>query len=205
MFNTKTDEELLIENLIDLLTLVGKKDIELLESIVDELEGDERYFHEGVYENIKDAKNKTVANTKQVKRTITHKINKTGDHIDNLIKIARKHIVGASRDEIMTNHVKVSTIIKRILSTGALYLIHPAVGLLYLFVTTALKKKLTVREQEKILADLKLELEICEEKINDATNAGDKKGKYELMRLRNELKKNILRIQNAGRGIRNIG
>lgn len=201
---SKTDEELLQESLENIIDLMARRDIELLESFVYELQ-DEQYFHEGVAENVRHAKNKVVSTTKRVNRTVNHKINKAGDHLDNLIKIAKKDIIGANRDEIMSNHIKVSTIVKGVLKSGIVTLIHPVAGLVYMCTKLILKGKLRTREREKILADLKLELEICEEKINDATNAGDKQKKYELMRLRNELKRSILRLQNAGRGIRNIG
>lgn len=202
--NERTEEEIFLECVDMLLEDIGRYQPELLEVIVEELEYG-FILEENVKEQLRDVKNKTVLKTKSVTRAVPHKINKTGEHIDNLIKITRKHIVGETRDELMTNHTKVSTVIKRVLTSGALYLISPTIGLLHIFITTALRKKLKVREQEKILADLKLELEICEEKINDATNNNDKKAKYELMRLRNSLKKNIIRVQQAGRGMRNIG
>lgn len=204
-FDNKTDEERLLEELENNLRLIGKSDIYLLETIVNEVLMEdllEETLKRDIKTSVRTAKDKATL----AKRTTSHKIEKTGEHIDTLIQQARQAVIGKSRDEIMTNHTKVSTIIKKILTTGAVYAVTGgACTLLYLFVTNSLRKKLTRREQEKILADLKMELEICEEKINDATNSGDKKAKYELMRLRNSLKRNIIRIQNAGRGIRNIG
>ena len=205
MFENKSDEELLVESIDSLLDTIKRRQPELIEVIAEEAVLGEM-LEESVKEKMRDTAIKTKEKTKLVSRTINHKIKKTGEHLDNLIALTKKQIMGESRDEIIANSTKVSTIIKRVITSGAIYLFSPTIALLHYFVSTSLRKKLKTREREKILADLKLELEICEEKINDATNANDAKKKYELMRLRNALKKNILRIQHAESGLRrNIG
>jgi len=67
-----------------------------------------------------------------------------------------------------------------------------AIGIL---VGVAIDKKVDAKHRRQILTDLKNELEIVNEKIEDAKSENDKKAKYELMRIRNKLIKDIERIE----------
>lgn len=66
-----------------------------------------------------------------------------------------------------------------------------AIGLL---VAVALDKKADKKRRQEILVDLKNELKIVEEKIEDAKGDGNKAEKYQLMRIQQQLKKDIERI-----------
>lgn len=50
------------------------------------------------------------------------------------------------------------------------------------------------RLRHEVIGELKAELAIIKEKIEDARRAGDNKAKYKLMRLRNELNKKLMRV-----------
>lgn len=59
----------------------------------------------------------------------------------------------------------------------------------------AINKKLDLKERKRILGELESELKIIDEKIDDAKSDGDKKAKYELMRVKNKLEKDIQRVK----------
>lgn len=130
--------------------------------------------------------------TKVANKKVDDKVDSSFQPIINSVK---RSIIGQTREEIIQNNVKVSKIIRRCLVTGGLWMINPAIALLKIFITKALRQKLKTEEREKILADLKRELAICEEKIRDADSSGDKSKKYELMRLKNELERSIQRVR----------
>ena len=52
-------------------------------------------------------------------------------------------------------------------------------------------KKTNMKERRKAMVELQHEIEILDEKINDAQAAGDRKAKYEMMRTRNALKSSL--------------
>ena len=60
-------------------------------------------------------------------------------------------------------------------------------------VLRSFSKEKDLRIRNDLIEDLKTEISICEEKINDA--ADDKKKKYELMRIRDRLKKELRRVE----------
>lgn len=57
------------------------------------------------------------------------------------------------------------------------------------------------RMREECYRELETEISICEEKINDANAAGDNKEKYRLMRIRDKLKAEALRVRTNSRYI----
>lgn len=74
-------------------------------------------------------------------------------------------------------------------------------GLLYnpvfLFLTATnkfSKNKKMARLRNEMIGEIKAELEIIDEKIKDAASNGDNKSKYQLMRLKNELTKKLVRV-----------
>lgn len=68
-------------------------------------------------------------------------------------------------------------------------------GVISVLTAIAVDKRMDRREKDKILKELKDELEIVEEKIEDSKGDDNKQNKYQLMRIRNKLKSEINRIQ----------
>jgi hypothetical protein len=67
----------------------------------------------------------------------------------------------------------------------------------FLFLTITNKvsnNKKETRLRHEMIGELKTEIEIIDEKIEDARRKGDDKEKYQLMRLRNEINKKLVRI-----------
>ena len=128
---------------------------------------------------------------KPAKRTtmwINNMVNKWKDSNENRVK------------EKMTDPHQRGTLFKAIrfsVITGSLFkaklLFNP------IFLGLALIKKLgdkknSFRLRNEIIGEIKAELEVIEEKINDAGRNGDNKAKYQLIRFRNELKKKLVRV-----------
>lgn len=86
-------------------------------------------------------------------------------------------------------------LLKKVLGTVALFNVSKVALIIGIVVRYAAKKQTTDSERKKILLELKGELEMIEEKIEDAKGDGNRKAKYELMRVRTELKNAIDRIQ----------
>lgn len=67
---------------------------------------------------------------------------------------------------------------------------------IFLFIAITKKignKKNEGRIRNEMIAELKMEIEICDDKIQDAERAGDNKAKYQLKRFKNELMKKMSR------------
>ena len=124
---------------------------------------------------------------------------RASDKIDSaskgVVETIKQITVGDTQEEIINNKTKVSSVVKKAITLGTGWVIAPTITLLGAFTYAILRKKLKKEEKQKILADLKLELELCETKIQDAESAGEKEKKYQLIRLRNELKRSIHKIQ----------
>ena len=58
-----------------------------------------------------------------------------------------------------------------------------------------LSKEKDKRIRNELIEDLQTEIKVCEEKINDASNDGDRQAKYRLMRTKDQLEKELFRIK----------
>ena len=93
--------------------------------------------------------------------------------------------------------------IKTAVITGSLFraglLLNPI--FLFLAVTRRIGKgSREFRLRNEMIGELKTEIEVIEEKIKDADNNHDNKAKYQLMRLKNEMHKKLLRVGVDHRG-----
>ena len=87
--------------------------------------------------------------------------------------------------------------IKKAITTGALFKAGILMNPLFLFLAITKKvgdNKKSFRIRNEMIGELKTEMSIIDEKIKDADQKGDNKAKYELMRLKNELNKKLLRV-----------
>jgi hypothetical protein len=105
-------------------------------------------------------------------------------------------LIGDVRTEIIEGQ-KFSAIglLKRVLATVGLFAYAPVKTVCVLLIKYALKKKTTVSERTKIILELKAELEMINEKIEDAKADGDREAKYAMMRTRTELQNALTRIE----------
>lgn len=85
--------------------------------------------------------------------------------------------------------------IKLAVGKGIWSCLGPVYGSLGILVAFHLDGKATYKERKKMIEELEMELVIVEEKLEDARGDNDKKSKYELMRLKNNLNKEINRLK----------
>lgn len=114
---------------------------------------------------------------------------------DTIIDGGRQNEKKRMRQEIMDGRLKVSTVVKRAVALGTITAINPAIGVLTATVFLFRKGLIKKNQQTQLLAELKSELEIVEEKIKDAESENDKKKKYQYIRLRREIQRSIDKIR----------
>lgn len=134
------------------------------------------------------AKNKLI----KADRNVSGKIDKMASDFKDTIK---KALLPDAREDIISDSLpSLSKIIKNAIAIGVAYAINPAIAAIGAFTVLVLRRRAKRNERRKILAELREEYELVEEKIKDAESKGDNKNKYQLMRLRNKLKTSIERI-----------
>jgi gas vesicle protein len=129
--------------------------------------------------------------TKPVKRAsqwITNMITQWKDKNENEIKekMADPH----SRNNLFKG-------IKTAIIGGSLFKAGILLNPIFLFLAITKKagdSKKSFRLRNEIIGELKVELEVIEEKIKDADHKGDNKAKYQLMRFKNEINKKLIRV-----------
>ena len=87
------------------------------------------------------------------------------------------------------------SLLKKLLGTVALFSWGPIKAAITLVVRYALKKKTTESEKRKIIMELETEIEMLEEKINDARGDQNREAKYSMMRTKKELENAKKRIE----------
>lgn len=144
---------------------------------------------------IKDAKMKT----KQVVQKVERKAQAMDKWFNDTLKEIRNNNRNARRDEIVeNNYPKLSKMIKRAIALGAIAtVLDPTLAAISVVVGYTIKKKGDFKEKRRLLSELNKELEIVEAKIQDAESSGDRKEKYQLMRLRQKLKTGIDRVKGS--------
>lgn len=120
-----------------------------------------------------------------------------GDTVGKLNKLNKEQRMEA----ILTGGMRrrVSNLVRTAITTGAATAIHPALGVITLLTSATLRKSSDDRLKKEVLAEYEGELKLVKEKIRDAESAGDRKKKYELMRIENHLEQNIERINSPFR------
>lgn len=82
-----------------------------------------------------------------------------------------------------------------ILATGAAIMIHPAIAAVGIIGKIVIDKSLDNKVREGLIDELEQELRMTKEKISDASSNGDKKTKYQLMRLQFKLESELDRVR----------
>jgi hypothetical protein len=115
---------------------------------------------------------------------------------DPVLDGGKKNEVKKIRQDILEGRLKVSTLFKRALSYALIHFTFgPQAAAISAIVWLTRKGWVKKRQKEEMLAELKSELEIINEKIKDAESDNDKKKKYQYIRLRREIQRNIDRIR----------
>lgn len=121
---------------------------------------------------------------------------KVDSQVTKAVKGLGKVAIGDVRTEIIEGkQFSAIGLLKKLLHGVALFSIGPIKGAVALVVRYALKKNVTVSERKKIIMELETELELINEKINDAQGDNNRQAKYAMMRTRSELKNALERIR----------
>lgn len=91
--------------------------------------------------------------------------------------------------------LRVNHELKRILRSGAIGILNPALGVISFVVSVVYDRATDKKDREVLVGQLKDELEIVEEKIQMAERNGDEKARIELIRFRQKLQREYERIQ----------
>ena len=187
-----------------------------LDDIFDDFEEEEEFVEEGTKADDKRKKVNVAANKIKSKahklkdnvkkagqgtKAAIHQVGKAGKALDdaatNTVNKAKGTYRNDIREEIIEDktRIKLFRIIRKGIGLGAATMVNPAVGAITALATYALSKKVKEKERRRILNELNEELEIVNEKIDDARGDSNKEKKYQLMRIRNQLNRDIKRIQ----------
>lgn len=121
---------------------------------------------------------------------------KVDAQVTKAVKGLGKVAIGDVRTEIIEGKkFSAISLLKKLLGTVAIFSIGPIKGAVALVVRYALKKNVSISERKKIIMELETELELIDEKINDAQGDNNRQAKYAMMRTRSELKHALERIE----------
>lgn len=121
---------------------------------------------------------------------------KIDSQITKAVNGMKNILIGDVRSEIIEGKRYTAIgLLKKVLGTVGLFAAAPIKALCFLLVRYALKKNTTISERRKIIMELEAEIEIINEKIDDAKSDGNRKAKYAMMRTRTELQNALTRIR----------
>lgn len=139
---------------------------------------------------------KAQSNIYKAYKSYKNKESEVDGQITNAINTMRNAYNNDIRTEIIEGR-KFSAIglLKKLLGTVAVFSYSKIAGVILLVVQFATRKNTKESEKKKILSELENELEIINEKIEDARSDNDREAKYALMRTKAELEDAIRRIR----------
>ena len=153
---------------------------------------------------------RAVRNAQAIGHRVDKKASKAVDStVDAALDGERKAELKSIREDLLRGRGKPSTIIKRAIkaaiagcaigiAAGGISLA-PFFSLITFIISTIRRRDISDKEKKKIVWEMEQELEIVEEKIKDAESDGNKKLKYQYMRLRSELQRNIVQLKVYGK------
>lgn len=117
--------------------------------------------------------------------------------LNKMLNAAKRAFVGDVKKEVIAGKEFTPVdILKKALHTVALFSIAgPIKGIILLVVRTTMRKNSTRAERKRVVIELQREIEILEEKIQDARGDGNRKAKYAMMRTKGELQAALERVQ----------
>ena len=111
-----------------------------------------------------------------------------------------------ARDELIEgNKWTVFKVLKKVLAGAAIFSVSKVFTIVIILVRAFTSRKVKASEKKKLITELKNEIAIVDEKISDAQSAGDRKAKYELMRIKNSLQSALDKISASYKGTPDAG
>ena len=160
------------------------------------------YLEEGIISNTSKKITHGIKSTANSINNTTHKVSKVIDGpIDAFNEIINKYNkmdASERRNRIIEGQSQFNLfkIIKYGIASGLVWAVSPALAAIGLLTAVAINVHSEVKARKKILVELEDELKIVESKIDDAKSNDDERDKkYQLMRIKNKLEKDISRIR----------
>lgn len=111
-----------------------------------------------------------------------------------------------ARDELIEGSKwTVFGVLKKVLAGAALFSVSKVATIILLVTRFYCGSKVKASEKKKVIEELREELAMVDEKIQDAQADGDRKAKYELMRIKNSLNAAVNKITSSYRGSPDAG
>lgn len=152
-------------------------------------------------ERVKSQQNmkRNVQNVQNVVKAAKKPLDRTKNWVTNMVNDWKDKDENAIKEELADPKTRsnVFTAIKTAIKAGSLLKAGLLLNPVFLFLSATRKigkDKNKIRLRNEIIGELKTELDIIDEKIEDARRKGDDKAKYQLMRLRNEINKKLNRV-----------
>lgn len=121
---------------------------------------------------------------------------KVDSQLSKAVQFGKKLLIGDVKTEIIEGKkFSAISLLKTALGTAALFSVNWIAALISIVVKYSLKKSVTVSEKRKICLELEAEIEMINEKIDDARSDGDREAKYSMMRTRTELENALKKIK----------
>ena len=111
------------------------------------------------------------------------------------VKQAREKRRNKKHAEMVGEALRINDELKRLLRSLGIGLFSPALGVITWVISVVIDRATDKKDRDILVGQLKDEMEIVEEKISIAERNGDDKGKIELMRIRQKLRREYERIQ----------
>ena len=124
--------------------------------------------------------------------------NKVDSQITKLITRIKGVFNGkqSARDKLIEGEeISAIKIIKKIMTTAAIFSYSKIAGVLYVITKHYCSKAVTNRERKRLVEEIELEIKMLDEKIEDARGDGNRQAKYSMMRTRAELQKALEQIK----------
>ena len=142
---------------------------------------------------------KKVQDIQNVGRALTKPVVRTKQWIGNMVQNWKDMDETKIKEKMADPHARnnLFTAIGSAIKVGSLAKAGILLNPIFLFLTITRnigKDKREYRIRNEMIGELKAELEVIDEKIEDARRNNDTKAKYKLMRLRNEINKKLLRV-----------
>ena len=151
---------------------------------------------------------KGVQNVQNFGRAVAKPGKRTSAWLTNMINQWKDKRETDIKEKMADRHQRTTLLkgVRTAVITGSLFKAGLLLNPIFLFLAIANradKKSKTFRLRNEMIGELKTELEVIDVKIQDAASKGDNKAKYQLMRLRNEIRKKLLRV-GGGKDFRKI-
>lgn len=157
---------------------------------------------DNIYKGARKAKGKAtkvIGTVKQSVRGVAKVAADAEDNASNVIDSIKQMDYDERRERIIKGGWmrKLRKIIVDGIMYAALWKLKPVIAAIAFLARTAIDKNADNNTRRDILNELEGELKIVDEKISDAQNKGDNQAKYNLMRIKNQLEREIERVKSG--------